>query len=80
VIHIYRKKLVLGLIVLLLVFALVFFAALANFSRNIPTLSLGVPPLVENGLLMILAIASMIKVIWELYILEEHARDLVQSS
>ena len=73
--HIYRKKLVVGLLALLLVFALAFFVALANFSRDIPTLSIGLPPSIENLLIMALAIGSMLKVVWELYILEEKASE-----
>jgi hypothetical protein len=66
----HRKKLIVGLLALLLVFGLVFFAALANFSRNLPTIAIGLPPLVENGLIMILCVASLIKIIYELIYLE----------
>jgi hypothetical protein len=71
--NIERKKLVLGLLALLILFAIVFFVALANYSRGVPTINIGLPANAEDLLIMLLAIGSIIKVVYEIFIIEERA-------
>ncbi|MGV8086427.1 MAG: hypothetical protein ACP5N1_02230 [Candidatus Woesearchaeota archaeon] len=55
------------LIILLIVFALIFFISFLGLQRQEAFFDIGIPIMIENWLIMILSVASMIKVVWELY-------------
>ena len=65
--YVYKKKLLATLIVLLILFAAVFIAALIGLNKNYSLFSTGLPVGVENILVMILSVLSMIKVIHEIH-------------
>ena len=54
-------------IILLIVFALIFFIALISLEREQALFDIGMPVLFENWLIIILSICSIAKIVWELY-------------
>lgn len=52
---------------MLIVFAIIFFIAFLGLQRQEKLFDIGIPAMFENWLIMILSVASMIKVVWELY-------------
>jgi len=56
----------------MLVFALIFILAFVGLQKKQALFGIGIPAEFENWLIMILSLGSMIKIVWELYILEVH--------
>ena len=69
--HHYRKTILL-FIVLLIVFAMIFIIAFIDLQNKQGLLGLGIPIEFEDWLIMILCVGSIIKIVWELYIIEMH--------
>ena len=55
------------LIVLMLVFAAIFFIAYVGLSREQAFFDIGIPPMFENWLIMFLSFGSIARIVWELY-------------
>jgi len=68
----YRKKLLITLMVLLAIFLLVFIAAILAINRGVALFSIGIPFAVENWLVIILSIIAMVRIVWEIILVEEH--------
>ncbi|RJQ17005.1 hypothetical protein C4573_03005 [Candidatus Woesearchaeota archaeon] len=69
---VYRKRLLIGLMVLLVVFALFFLFSIIDLNRGIPLIGMGIPYMVENYLIIILSVLGMIKSLHELIKVEHH--------
>ncbi len=69
---VYRRRLVIGLLVLLVVFAGIFFLGLLANNRAQGLIGLGVPYSVENFFIMGLSFLAMVKVLWEIIKVEHH--------
>lgn len=54
-------------IILLIVFALIFFIALMSLEHEQALFDIGMPALYENWIIIFLSIGSIIKIVWELY-------------
>ncbi|HYD02879.1 MAG TPA: hypothetical protein VEC16_01125 [Alphaproteobacteria bacterium] len=61
-----EKKYTLILILLMLVFAALFFIALGDLNQDVALFNIGIPALFENWLIMILSIGSIVRIIYEL--------------
>ncbi len=55
------------LVGMLLMFAAIFFIAFAGLNTRETLFDIGIPAMLENWLIMFLSIASIIKIVWELY-------------
>jgi len=64
--EVYRKKLLIGLMILLILFALIFILALVDLQRGVPLFGTGLRYDVENVTVIILSILSIVKVIHEI--------------
>ncbi|MBC8495081.1 hypothetical protein H8D36_02930 [archaeon] len=63
---VYKRKLIAGLLALLVVFAIIFALALLDIRRGIPMFGSGLGFLAENAVIAVLCILAMIKVIAEI--------------
>jgi len=61
------KRNILILIVMLIVFALIFFLSLVGLQSEETLFNIGIPAMYENWLIMLLSLASIAKIVWELY-------------
>ncbi|MFH1506581.1 MAG: hypothetical protein ABIE94_06380 [archaeon] len=67
----YRRKLLITLMILLAVFLVVFLAVIIAMNRGSTVFSIpGFPPEVENWIVMILSIIAIIKIVWEIAVIE----------
>ncbi|MBU1201790.1 MAG: hypothetical protein KJ583_04535 [Nanoarchaeota archaeon] len=71
---VYRQRLIIGLMTLIIVFAIVFLIALLNLKKGQPLFDSGMG-LAENWAVMIMSILGIIKAIHEI-IRVEHSKDL----
>jgi hypothetical protein len=55
------------LVVMLIVFAVIFFISFAGLQRQEALFNIGIPPESENWLIMFLSLGSMVRIVWELY-------------
>lgn len=62
---VYKRRLILGLMALLIVFAIIFALALLDIRRGTPMFGSGLGFLAENAIIAVLCILAMIKVIAE---------------
>lgn len=65
--EVYRRKLILGLLTLMLLFVIIFVVTLINNIHGKALLGTGLPFLVENVIIMVLCIFSMGNVIYEIF-------------
>ncbi|NQU99022.1 hypothetical protein HQ533_06190 [Candidatus Woesearchaeota archaeon] len=63
---VYKRKLLTGLMVLLVLFALIFVLALLDLKKGVPVFGTGLEYDVENVVVIILSLLSMMKVIQEI--------------
>jgi hypothetical protein len=63
---IYRRKLILGLLTLQLLFVIIFVVTLINNLNGKALLGTGLPFMTENIIVMVLCILSIVNVIYEL--------------
>lgn len=70
--HTYRKKAVIILFSLLLVFFLIAVFSYVQLKREISILSIGLPYDVEDTIILVLSALSMLKVIHEIQKVEHH--------
>jgi hypothetical protein len=71
----YKKKLLIALMVLLGIFLIVFIAAIMALNRNAALFSIpGLPVIAENWIVIILSIISMFRIVWEIVLVEEHKK------
>ncbi|MFC2136253.1 hypothetical protein ACFLTH_16675 [Bacteroidota bacterium] len=68
--EVYRRKLLLGLMALLILFAVVLVAALLDFRQGNALLGTGIGYQVENSVIIVLALLSMIKIVQEIIKIE----------
>jgi len=68
----YRKRTIKTLVILLLVFVVVFFAAYAQFKKGTLIFDLGMPNGIENLVVMFFSIAAIVKVVFEIKGVESH--------
>jgi len=68
----YRKRTIKTLVILLLVFVAVFFAAYAQFKKGTLIFDLGMPYSLENIIVMLFSIAAILKVVFEIKGVESH--------
>jgi hypothetical protein len=64
---VYRKKLIIGLLTLNLIFFVIFMLAFFNTVQGRPTINTGLPYVVENLIVMGFSVLSVINVLIELY-------------
>ncbi len=64
---IHRKRLIIALLTLLIVFVLIFFAALHNYGANQKTLAMDIGAPAQNIIIMLFSVLSMINIIIELF-------------
>lgn len=62
----HKRKLIVSLMTLVVVFSLIFVFALINFNNDRAFLNIGLKPHVENMIIMAFSILSIINVIYEL--------------
>ncbi len=62
----YKKRTIKTLVILLLVFVAVFFAAYAQFKRGTLIFDLGMPNGVENLIVMFFSTAAIVKIVFEI--------------
>jgi len=62
----YRKRTIKTLVILLLVFVAVFFAAYAQFKNETLIFDLGMPNGIENLIVMFFSIAAIVKIVFEI--------------
>ncbi|MGV8140835.1 MAG: hypothetical protein ACP5NW_00165 [Candidatus Woesearchaeota archaeon] len=55
------------MIMLLIVFAAIFFISFAGLKSEEALFDIGIPPLYENWLIMFLSLGSIVRIVWELY-------------
>ncbi len=63
---VYRRKLIYGLLTLLLVFVIIFALALLNNMAGRALLNTGLPIFTENLIMMVFCVLSIINVVYEL--------------
>jgi hypothetical protein len=61
------KRNIVLMIVLLVIFAAIFFISFAGLKRDEVLFGIGIPAMFENWLIMFLSLGSIIKIVWELY-------------
>ena len=71
-IHKYRKKSIKYLLIFLILFLIAFFIAYLNLKNRKSILNLGFPYEAEDYTVMILSVAGIIKVIYEIITIEHH--------
>ncbi len=62
----HKRKLIWSLITLNIIFALIFLFAIINYAKGQSILNIGMNPHVENAIIMVFSILSMMNVIYEL--------------
>jgi hypothetical protein len=62
-----EKRNVLLMIIMLIVFSIIFFISFFGIQRQEVLFGLGIPPILENWLIMILSLGSIMRIVWELY-------------
>lgn len=65
-----RRRIVWFLIALLIIFTIIFFLAFYGLQRKEAYFNIGIPAEFEDWLIMILCIGSIIKIVWDLYVLK----------
>ena len=70
--HTYRKRTILFLLSLLLVFFTISVFAYVQFNRQIPILNMGLSYQVDDTLILFLSFLCIIRVVYELYKVEHH--------
>jgi hypothetical protein len=61
------KRNIVLMIILLMIFAAIFFISFAGLKKDEVLFSIGIPAVFENWLIMFLSLGSMIRIVWELY-------------
>jgi hypothetical protein len=61
------KRNVLLLVIMLIVFSIIFFISFFGLQRQEVLFGLGIPPMFENWLIMLLSLGSIARIVWELY-------------
>jgi len=61
------KHNVLLLVLMLIVFAIIFFLALAGLEHGESLFNIGIPVFFENWLIMFLSLGSIMRIVWEIY-------------
>jgi hypothetical protein len=61
------KRNLLLMVIMLMVFAIIFFMSFAGLQRQEAFFGIGIPPMFENWLIMFLSLGSIIRIVWELY-------------
>ena len=61
------NKNIMLLIIMLVIFAIIFFISLAGLQNMIVLFDIGIPIIFENWLIMLLSLGSIIRIVWELY-------------
>ncbi|MFH1589230.1 MAG: hypothetical protein ABIB43_01550 [archaeon] len=69
---VYRRKLLIGLMSLLLLFALMFALALRDLNLGISLINLGFKQVINNSIVIVLSVLSMLKMVHEIWIIEHH--------
>lgn len=64
--EVYRRKLIVGLLTLQLLFVIIFIVTLVNNINEKAFLGTGLPFMTENFIIMILCVLSIINIIYEL--------------
>jgi hypothetical protein len=64
------KRTITVLVIILIVFAAIFLLAFFGLQQKQAIFDIGMPVEFENWVIMILCIASIIKIVWELYKIE----------
>jgi hypothetical protein len=67
-----RNKVIYLLLILNLTFFVIFFIALALLHRHVPFITIGLPAMMINWLVMALSLASMAFVVYQLYRLKAY--------
>ena len=70
--HTYRKKTIVILHFLLMVFFLIFLFGYVQLKREVAILNIGLSYYAEDMLILILSFFSMVKIVYELYNVEHH--------
>ena len=70
--HTYRKKTIIILNSLLMVFFLIFVFGYIQLKRGVAILNIGLSYYIEDMLIILLSLLSMAKVVYELYKVEHH--------
>lgn len=70
--HKYRKKSIVYLLIFLILFLISFFVAYWSFKNGRSVLNLGFPYQTEDYVVMVLSVAGIIKVIYEIITIEHH--------
>ena len=70
--HTYRKKSIVVLFYLLIVFFIISIFSYVQIRRKVPILNLGLSYYTEDILILSLSVLSMIKVVYEIYEIEHH--------
>jgi hypothetical protein len=73
----YHRSTIYALIVILVLFALLFFLALLNMRRGRAVFGITIPYEIEDTLIMVLSAAAMLRVVLSLVRIE-HRRELMQ--
>jgi hypothetical protein len=61
------KRNIVILIVMLIVFALIFFISFVGLQREETLFNIGIPAMFENWLIMLLSLGSISRIVFELY-------------
>ena len=70
--HTYRRKAITILVSLLVIFFLIAVFSYIQLKREVPILSIGLPYYIEDMVVLILAVLSLLKVVHEIYNIESH--------
>ena len=62
-----RGKNIMLLIIMLVVFAIIFFISLMGLQNTIVLFNIGIPLVFESWLIMLLSLGSIVRIVWELY-------------
>jgi len=64
--RIYRRRLLIGLMLLMLLFALIGVLAIIDFNKGIPLFGFGMPVVFENSIIFMLSLIGVIKSVHEI--------------
>jgi hypothetical protein len=70
--HTYRRRAILILHSLLLLFFIIFIFAYVQLKRDYSILNIGFSPYIENMIVIVFSFLSMVKVVFEIYRVEHH--------
>ena len=70
--HTYRRKAITILVSLLVIFFLIAVFSYIQLKREVPILIIGLPYYIEDMVVLILAVLSLLKVVHEIYNIESH--------